>query len=268
MEILKLHVLLAKTEHLISGFKNMVQDYATFFKGSQGAFRGEKRTYAPKDGVVDDPTKRGNVLVQTTVDEKFDWFVDHAEEYINAALSMECTNASGVANAELVVDAESWGTYSSLELLRLKSILENGELGKMLATIPVRSDSEQWDPTIAEMYKGRKGIFETELQESMTKTTVKTNYILDDPNVSKLKEGIQYNPHIGVQNEVVELGDYTQQKFSGEYSQRQRAEILSRRAKLIAAIIVALKKCNECEVVESNLTAHGIFTYLLDRDNP
>src|SRR5690606_28059261 len=125
-------------------FKGMIQDYAKFFTKSQGAFLGEKRTYEAREGTIDDPSKRGNVLVQTTVDEKLKWFKENSKEYIDALFAQEATNASGNAKAQLIVDGTEWGEFTSLELLRLKSIVESSSLHSMLEAIPVRSDSEEW----------------------------------------------------------------------------------------------------------------------------
>lgn len=257
---MKLNVLLAKTDNLGAYFKGMMKDYSRFFVKSQGAFQGEKRTYQPKDGTIDEPSKRGNRVVQTTVDEKLDWFMKNSKEYINSLFSQERTNASGLAKAELVVDGNSWGEFTSLELLRLKSLIESNDLHAMLEHIPVRSDSEEWTESNNEMYAGR-GVYEMPLVSGMNITTEKESYILPDPN---LKEGMraQYTPQIAHKTTTVELGEYTQQKFSGEWSQRQRAEVLFRRAQLVTAIIEALKTCNEAEVVQSDLTSDKIFGYL------
>lgn len=256
---MKLNVLLAKTDSLAPHYKGMIVDFAKFFGKSQGAFLGEKRTYQPKEGTIDDPSKRKNVLVQTTVGEKFNWFQDNAKEYIDALFSQEKTNASGVAKAELVVDGESWGELTSLELLRLKSIVEANNLHVMLDQIPVRSDAEEWERTTAEMYQDRE-IFETPLVEGVSKTTEKEDYILKDPNVNP--DSPNYTPVVAHKTTTVELGDYTHQRFSGEWSQRQKAEALKRRSKLLVAITEALKKCNEVEAVPSEITSDKIFGYL------
>jgi hypothetical protein len=255
----KLNVLLAKTDSLAPQFKGMVNDFSKFFSKSQGAFLGEKRTYEPKEGTIDEPTKRGNILVQTTVDEKLEWFKANAKDYIDALFAQEATNASGNAKAELIVDGENWGTYTSLELLRLKSIVEANNLHGMLEAIPVRSDSEEWSESKNEMYAD-KNIFETPLITGVIKTTEKENYILKDPNVDH--NSPNYTPTVGVKTTTVELGDYTQQRFSGQWTQRKRAEALKRRATLLTAIIETLKKCNEADVVNSELTSDKIFGYL------
>lgn len=258
----KLNVLLGKTDYLAASYSAMLKDYHKFFRSSQGAFLGEKRTYTPKEGTVDEPSKRKNVIIQTTVDEKFHWFKKEAKEYVDALFSVEATNSSGLAKAELIVDGDSWGEFTSLELLRLKSLLESTDLRSVLENIPVRSDSVNWSQTTAEQYEGRD-VYETPLVEGVEKTTVKETYVLEDPNVGKLKDSQSYTPQLGVKNTVMELGDYTHQLFSGESTQREKAKILKRRSTLLTSVVEALKKCNEVETVKSDLTADKIFSYIL-----
>lgn len=259
---LKLNVLLAKTDSLAPQFKGMINDYSKFFIKGQGAFQGEKRTYEANADTIDDPTKRGNRLVQTTVKQKLDWFKEGSKEYIDALFSQEATNASGKAKATLMVGDDNWGEFTSLELLRLKSTIENPALHGMMENIPVRSDAEEWEKCDDEMYK-EKGIFETPLVSGTNITTTKEDKILKDPNVSK--DSPNYTPTVTTITTTQELGKYTQQRFSGEWSQREKAEALRRRAKLVTSIVEALKKCNEVEVVESKLDSNKIFGYLFNK---
>ena len=258
----KLNVLLAKTDYLASQYQAMVKDFGRFFSKSQGAFQGELKTYNTREGVVDEPNRRSNTLIQTTVAEKFEWFTDNCKDYIDAQFALEATNASGDARALLRVDGESWGDFSSLELLRLKSFIENSDLRSMLEGIPVRSDAINWTKSENAAYAARD-VYETVQLSGVAKTTVKTNYILDDPNIGKLKDAGSYTPQLGVRSEILELGDYTHQNFNGMFSQRQKAEILKRRSSLLSAIIQALKECNEVEAITSGLTSDKIFGYLL-----
>jgi hypothetical protein len=258
---MKLNVLLGKTDHLASVFNRMLKDYIGFFRNKQGAFKGERRTYTPKDGTVDEPKKRKNDLVVTTVKEKFDWFTKQSKEYIDALFAVEATNASGLARATLTVDGKAWGEFTSLELLRLKSVLENADFKAMLENIPVRSDSQIWETNSSEQYKDR-AIVQTPLTEGVEKTTVKESYILPDPNIGE-GSARSYTPQIAHRNTVMELGDYTHQYFSGESTQREKAEILKRRSALLTGVIAALKECNECAVQPSKLTSSKIFSYIL-----
>lgn len=257
---LKLNVLLAKTDYLASPFKKGLEDYIKFFKSSQGAFKGEKKTYQPAEGTIDIPSERSNKLVVTTVSEKLDWLEKSSKEYLDALFSQEKTNASGKVMAELVVEGKSWGKFTSLELLKLKSLLELPDLKGMYENLPVRNDDEEWNPTSSDQYKGRD-IFESPLSKGEKKTTTKENYILSDPNISKV-EGAKYTPQIASKDTISKLGDYTFQKFTGETSHRERAEILRRRSILLGSVIEALKIANEAEIVQSELTADKIFNYL------
>ena len=258
----KLNVLLGMTDHLASTYSSMVKEYSKFFKNNQGAFLGEKRTYTPKEGQIDEPGKRKNSLVQTTVNEKFDWLKDNAKEYVDALFAVEATNASGVAKTELVVEGETWGEFTSLELLRLKSLIENNDIKNMLENIPVRSDAVRWEANTLDEYLDRD-IHQTPLSEGVEKTTMKETYVLEDPNINKLKDGVNYTPQLATKNTVVELGDYTHQTFSGEWTQKRKADALKRRGILLTAVVTALKECNEVEIKESTLNSDKIFGYLL-----
>ncbi len=256
----KLNVLLAKTDHLAGVFKKGLEDYIKFFKGSQGSFKGEKRTYEPNPGTIDMPKERDNKLVVTTVKEKLDYFEKSSTDYIDALFSQEKTNSSGTSKAKLICDGFVFGEFSSLELLRLKTLLEGGLLKEMYDNIPVRPDNEIWKKSSNELYFGRE-IYESTLQSGVHKTTTKEHYILQDPNVSKL-DGTKYIPQVASKDTIVELGQYTLQRFSGESTHIDRSGILARRSKLLVAVIEALKEANDVEAVPSQMTADKLFNYL------
>lgn len=260
MSIIKLNSLLAKTDHLASSFREGIKDYVGFFDKSQGAFKGQKKTYAAKVGTIDNPSERSTKLVVTTVDSKLEWFEESCKDYVDALFSVERTNASGTAQGELVVDGKSWGWLTSLELLRLKSLLENSDLKKMYETIPVRTEDETWAPATDENFVG-PGVLQTAMIKSVVKTTLKEPYILQDPNLANI-DGAKYMPQTVAREVILELGDSTYQKFSGEWTHRQRAELLRRHHVLLTAVVVALKESNEADSVKSSLTSEKIFNYL------
>lgn len=262
--MLKLNVLLAKTDSLRAKFKNMIADHTQFYKNKQDAFKGVKATYKEREGCADDPSKRKYVKVVTTVDEKIDYFIKESADFVDALMSQEKTNASGVAKAHLIVDGSDWGEFTSLELLRLKSLLESSDLGNlesMLSNIPVRPDSEVWGKTTAEEYTGRN-IWEKPLENGESRTSDKEEYILEDPNLTTKQLPAGYQPKTSFRTKIRVVGDYTLQYFSGEWSHRERAGALKRRNDLLVAVGVALKECNDCTAVESNLTAEKIFGYI------
>lgn len=131
----------------------------------------------------------------------------------------------------------------------------------MYMNIPVRTEDEIWTVTGDEAYSGRK-VFQGNQLSGTEKSILKEAVIVPDPNVQYLKDTSSYKPQLVNKDTVIELGDYTYQKFSGEASHRERAEILQRRAKLLTAVIEALKVCNDIEAVQSNVTADKLFSYL------
>lgn len=260
---MKLNVLLSLTDILRAKYKDMVSSYAKFFNTSQGAFMGVRDTYTPLDGMVDDPSKRKLARVVTTVDEKFDYFIQESKQFIDALFAQERTNAMGVATAELKIGDESWGIFTSLELLRLKSLLDSNDIGSfeaMLLHIPTRSDAVIWNKSTDEEYKERE-IYATELVEGEQKSTVKEEYILPDPNVAAGKV-TNYTPKVAQRTSVITVGNYTHQSFSGAWSHRERAGALKRKHEILVAVTQALKICNEVEMQESNLKAEKIFGYI------
>lgn len=58
------------------------------------------------------------------------------------------------------------------------------------------------------------------------------------------------------------VGDYTLQKFTGEWTQRQRAELLRRRSNILAAVTEALKVVNDTPAENPNLDVDKLITFL------
>lgn len=257
---MKLNVLIAKAEAGKDVLKSSISNFIAFFKSKQEAFRGIKKTYSPKEGFHDDPSMRSNLKVATTVEEKLNYFEGTNAEHINNLLSQEATNASDTIKTELIVDGISFGILSSLELLRLKDIVD-GHLVDFYKDIPVRSDTENWEPSNDPEYAKRE-VWEAPVLKTTTKTTTITSRILEDPNIANLKDGAKYTPQVVEVKKQEETGDATMQKFSGEISHVERAAMQRRKSNLSIAILAALKEANDAEVVESQMTAEKLFNYL------
>lgn len=253
----KLNTLLALREKFETTFKNALNDLVSKFKDKQGLFTGERKTYEALDGFADEPTRRKFRKVATTAKEQLDWFTQHNQEYLKQLFTIEKTNGSGVAKAELVVDGVSWGEFASTELLRLKGFLENNQLKAMYGSIPVRSEDNLWAPTTDDIYKDRL-VFESPLDEGYAKTTLKEQYILPDPHPDAKRA-----PIVSDKSTQVNIGHYTSQDFSGCASIRERAEILARLDTLHKAVVEALEKANDVEVIPSVL-GDKLFAYLHD----
>lgn len=257
----KLKLVLALTQDAAAKYAAMLRDYSKFFSDKQGAFSGIKNTYDQVDSLIDDPTKRAYSRVVTTVPEKLEYFITHTQDFIQNILTKERTNGLGLATAKLVVAGEEWGTFTSNELLALKSILEKSELLQMIGNIPVRTETDIWTPSTAEEYQGR-AIFQKPLITQVIKTTVKEQYILEDKNIDKLKPGADYKPQIGSKDTVLELGTQTRQEFTGAWTHTQRARALENITILRKAVTTALEEANDVEVEESILTSKKLFGFI------
>lgn len=254
----KLNTLLALREKFETTFKNALNDLVSKFKDNQGLFKGERKTYDALEGFADEANKRTFRKVASTVKEQLDWFMQYNLEYLKQLFTIERTNGSGVAKAELVVDGISWGEFTSTELLRLKGFLENNQLKAMYGGIPVRSETTLWTKSLNEIYADNPKIYETELEAGFNKTTLKESYILTDPHPDAKRA-----PVIAEKTTQVNIGKYTAQNFSGEASIRERAEIIARLDILHKAVVEALEKANDVEVIESTL-GNKLFSYIHD----
>lgn len=259
--MIKLNTLLAKADHGTSMFNRMIGDYSAFFKNKQGMFEGIKKTFKPRDGYAEDARYMGTTKVATTVEEKLEWFENNATPYLKDVFSIEATNSAGAPRVELIVDGISFGKLTALDLMRLKTILTGKQLEDMYTNIPVRSDSEVWLEGTDEEYAGRS-ICQTEMLKGVTRTTESEEVILKDPNLDPAKLPANYNAKVTVKKKTVETGDYTLQKFTGAWTQRQRAELLQRRSKILAAVIEALKVVNDNEAQSPNLNVEKLVTFL------
>lgn len=258
---MKMNTLLAKVEHGTAQFNKMIQDYLRFFDKSQGAFQGIKKTYKARDGYMDNPSKMGTTKVITTVDEKLDWFESQAVPTLKEIFSVEATNSRGAQTIELVVDGVSFGHLTALDLMRLKTLLTKKELEAMYSAIPVRSDAEVWEDCDDAEYAGRE-VYQSLMQVGVDRTTEKEEVILKDPNINSEKLPANYNAKTTIKSRTVEIGDYTVQKFTGEWTQRQRAELLRRRSQILAAVIQALKEVNDTESSQPNLDVEALINFL------
>ena len=96
----------------------------------------------------------------------------------------------------------------------------------------------------------------------VTRTTETEEVILKDPNIDPEHLPSNYRAQVTVKKKTIETGDYTTQKFSGEWTQTQKAELLARKSRLLNAVIVALKEVNEQECAKTNLDSDTLLSYI------
>jgi hypothetical protein len=246
--IKRLAVYLGLREKTEKDFTNMLNDMTGKFKNKQGLFMGFRNTFVAEEGHPDMPEHRKFQAVSSTVKEQLDWFKEHTRDYLNTVFSIEKTNASGVT-AELVVNEKSWGTYTTLELLRLKGILDS-KLKLMVHDLPIRPETVIWSKTNDPVYVGRD-VYETPIDRGKTKTTLKRIVIVEDP---QLKDSPHpRNPVTQQIDTPVNTGDYTKQDFSGAITNKERAEFEVAYNDIYKGVIAALEAANAVEIKESDL---------------
>ncbi len=258
---MKINSKLAARDHSIAQQKAMVEDYVQFFTKKQGAFKGIKKTFVPKDGFLPDPNYQADVKVITTVQEKLGWFNKQTSLYLKNLMDVEATNSDGAQTIELVVDGVSFGNLTANELMRLKGVLVDKNLDKMYNNIPVREDNKVWSPSTDGEYEGRE-IFQDERISGQTRTTEKDEVILKDPNVDPQHLPSNYRAQTTVKTKMVVTGDYTVQNFTGEWTHQKRAELLRRKSAILEAVNLALTELNCIESKSTNLNVDQFLDYL------
>ena len=182
--------------------------------------------------------------------------------YLKDQFAIEATNAAGSARVPFVVDGLNLGNLSATELLRLKNILTDENLKNLVSNIPVRSDSEIWNVSENEDYQGRPDIFESPRLEGDSFTSITDTEILLDPNIDKEHLPSSYRPITKEVRSIIKRGSYTSQKFSGEWTLRQKQLVQERICKLINAVIEATKTVNDTPTMEPNLAADKLLGYI------
>lgn len=258
----KLNVLLALREKAQKRYSQMIGDYTGFFKNKQGAFQGKHGTYTEQPGYSVDTSRVFNERVITTVEEKFDWFFNHALEYLNTTLSIEASNSVGAPSVYLDFEGKKYGPYTAAVLLRLKGIIEDTKLNDMFKVVPVRSETMLWfDATEDEEYK-KRGIKQSDLNRFEDKTTETHEEVLKDPNLDPQHLPANYRAQVTSVRKLIKKGDYTTQYFTGEWTHEKRAALLQRRSDLLDALTVALQEVNDIEATEckvDDLIQHLLF---------
>lgn len=258
----KLAALLGVTELAKKRQAALINDYSIFFTKNQGAFVGKKSSYTPAPGYNDNLSKQYHNRLTTTVAEKMMYMAENIIPIWNDMLTVEKTNSSGIAKANLIIDGKDYGEFTSLELLGMKTLFTSGKVQHMIKSTPTRREGVNWVKDDSGDYADRE-VYKRDVPYQDV-TTEKESYIVDDPNVAKsIAAGVSLNyaPVVKIKETKAVLGGGVVTELTGAISHTDRAQILDRLTLIQRGITEALARANDVEV-EDRTDVSSIVGYL------
>ncbi len=229
----QLHQLLAVEQDRRGRATEILQEAGVLFTKKNEHLDGIVKVYRPKDDtgdVIPDEIKE----IVTTVADKLKYTVPFISKAIDAQLSKEETNASGLARAELLIDDHSFGELAATSLLALEQHLQR--LLGLYRVIPTLDPAKRWSESDNE---GHTFVSDTEVK-------FRTNKVESfDVVVQATKE---FPAQVVKVTKDVQVGSWETIYKSGRITPLQKSEVLSRIDRLIDAVKTARSKANEAEV--------------------
>ena len=262
---IKLSALIPLLSDLAARYSAQVSDYAKTFSSNQGLFQGVVKRYTLTDSNMVADGKDETAQVQSTVQEKWDYFTKHQSKYIDAALARERTNSMGVAKANLYVDGKLWARdMTTNELMALKKIVSDTQFKNMLSATPIRTH-ELWNTTTNSEYRNRL-IFELVKPVVYSTTTLKREEILPDPAVIPGQQTTR-QPVKTIIDTKVTFGETAVTLYSGAISNAERAELMVRLSQIQDGITLALQQANDVLVLDSSVSGGKLFDFIFNGIN-
>lgn len=240
----KFHELLAIVNDRIAQFTKILDEARATFQKKDAHFDGQVRTYQPlaDDGVKLAPESK---QVVTTVAQKLDHVRKVAVTAIDAVVSKEETNSSGTANADLVINGESLGTFSATALLSLENNFT--KIRNMYNAIPTRDADKVWTPDP----ESDANIFRTETIETTRVERIKIAIELHAGNE-------RHAPQVQLSEEPTAVGTWSVYQLSGKLTSGQKADLLSNIDDVLVAIKRARARANNVEAKQVKI-ANALF---------
>jgi hypothetical protein len=240
----QLHQLLAVENGRKQQAVNIMNETINTFQKKTDHFDGLTKIYSAfEEGGQEVPPETKEV--KETVPSKINYAKKSIIKAIDAQLSKEESNASGIVRAELLVKGVSFGELSSTSLLALEShMLKVRAVYKAIPTLdPVR----KWN-------KDEFGIYITD-SEVKYKTSKKQQVIT-------LYEATKEHP-AQVQLDYVDtqVGQYDTTYKSGKITPKQKSDLLAKIDNIIDAVKRARAKANQAEIVEMKI-GNKLFDYI------
>jgi len=241
----KLHELLAVEQDRKHKANQTIGEATKTFTSKDAYFDGMVKHYVPLEEdteQIPDETKE----IVTTVKNKLAEAIETIVAGVDAHITKEETNASGVARAKLEIGGEDFGEFSATSLLALEGHFS--KIREMYRAIPTLDLTRAWDfDKKQDMYK--------------TDTEVKFRSV-KRPKVIVKYEATEKHP---AQTELLyldfQVGKYETTYLSGKITMAQKADLLKRIDGLLEAVKTARAKANNVEVKNVKV-AKKIFDFI------
>lgn len=244
----QLHQLLAVENDRKQKALQIVKETATVFQKKQDHFDGLQKSYHPYEegGQKVEPEIKEIV---TTVDEKLSYTQKSVVIAIDATISKEETNASGMVRAQLEVGEKDFGELSATSLLALESWLN--AIRTFYKEIPTLDPVKTWVP---DQEAEKKGVFRTEVETKYRTQKTEMPMIMYDATK-------EHPAQVQVVTKDVQVGEYHTVYRSGKITPAKKSEVLGRIDDLVDAIKRARARANKAEVLHKKI-GKAIFDFI------
>lgn len=234
----QLHQLLAVEQDRRGRATEIAQETITLFKKKEDHLDGVVKTYHPleeKGEKLSPEVKR----VVTTVATKINYTKEFIISAIDAQVSKEETNSSGLARTELIVKGTSLGELSAVSLLALEQHLQR-ILG-IYRAIPTLDPVKRWVKNTAE-----ENMYITDV-DVRYRTTKAEDFKVVVPATE------QHPAQIAKLVKDIQVGTWETIYKSGKITPLEKSTLLKRVDTLIDAVKRARSKANEVEVKQTKV---------------
>ena len=241
----KLHEILAIEQDRKNKANIAIGESKKMFSKNPTLFDGMVKKYVSTEEHSDeipDETKEMVSSVKKTLEETLAPLIVS----MDATLSKEETNSSGVAKAELIVGEKSFGTFSATTLLALEA-----QLAKVLdlyKSIPTLDTTRRWE-------------FDEQNDFYRTKEEVKFRTVKRPKVVVKYEATEKHPAQTELINIDFQVGKYETVYYSGRMTPIMKKKLVDKLENLVESVKVARSKANNVEVKNVKL-GNSLFDFL------
>lgn len=241
----KLHEILAIEQDRKNKANLSIGESKKQFSKNPTSFDGMIKKYTPTEENAEEIPDETKEMV-STVEKTLTSTLEPVIIAMDATLSKEETNASGVAKTELKVESKVFGEFSATTLLALESQLT--KVLDLYKSIPILDTTKKWE------FDDQNGFFRT--PEEVKFRSIKR------PKVIVKYEATEKHP---AQTELLnidfQVGKYETTYFSGRITPAQKTQLVQKLEKLIEEVKLARAKANNVEVHKVKL-GKELFEYI------